>query len=144
MHDISGSTKQYSFQLNSIFESKSVHLFESAIDLLSYATLLKLSGQNYRKYNLISLSGVYQPAKILEQSKVPISLKKYLENNKEISKIYLHLDNDIAGKEATKALKFVLEKQYEVIDNPPTKGKDCNDYLQELLNKNKGKNTFSM
>ena len=136
MHDISGSTKQYSFQLNSIESSKSVHLFESAIDLLSYATLLKLTGQNYRNYNLISLSGVYQPAKIIEQSKMPISLKRYLESNKEITKIYLHLDNDIAGRNATKALKFVLEKDYEVIDNPPPKGKDINDYLCDLLGKN--------
>lgn len=137
MHDISGSTKQYSFQLNSLNKSKSVHLFESAIDLLSYATLLKLTGQNYRNYNLISLSGVYQPAKIIEQSKVPVLLKKYLENNKEITKIYLHLDNDTAGRNATKALKLILEKDYEVIDNPPPKGKDINDYLCDLLNTKK-------
>lgn len=38
-----------------------VHLFEAAIDLLSYATYLKCEGKDYRTQNLLSLSGVYQP-----------------------------------------------------------------------------------
>ena len=40
-----------------------VHLFESAIDLLSYATLQKLDGKEWRREHLLSLAGVYQPAK---------------------------------------------------------------------------------
>ena len=47
------------------------------------------------------LSGVYQTANKIEESKVPVVLKKYLENNKNIRTIILHLDNDIAGIKPT-------------------------------------------
>lgn len=60
--EANGSDKNYSF---SIFTEKScdtMHLFESAIDLLSYATLLKLDGKEWRREHLLSLAGVYQPA----------------------------------------------------------------------------------
>ena len=79
MHDCKGSSKQYSFKLLSENDKHSLHLFESAIDLLSYATLLKKYGMNYKNFNLMSLSGVYQPAKILEQSKVPVVLENYIK-----------------------------------------------------------------
>lgn len=46
-----------------------VHLFESAIDLLSYATLQKLDGKEWRREHLLSLAGVYQPAKEIEKVK---------------------------------------------------------------------------
>lgn len=129
MHDIKGSSKDYSFKLVAEKESKSVHLFESAIDLLSYATLLKLYGHNYKNFNLVSLSGVYQPAKVIRESKVPIAIQNFLKINPNITQIYLHLDNDIAGIEASKALKIVLGNDYEVIDKPSPSGKDINDYL---------------
>lgn len=41
----------------------------------------------------------------------------------------MHLDNDSAGRLATMALKTILPKQYEVIDDPPKIGKDFNDFL---------------
>lgn len=69
--EANGSDKNYSF---SIFTEKScdtMHLFESAIDLLSYATLQKLEGKEWRREHLLSLAGVYQPAKEIEKSKVP-------------------------------------------------------------------------
>lgn len=140
MHDIKGSSKDYSFKLVTEKESKSVHLFESAIDLLSYATLLKLYGHNYKNFNLVSLSGVYQPAKVISESKVPIAIQNFLQIKPNITQIYLHLDNDIAGIEASKALKVVLENDYEVIDKPSPSGKDINDYLCHKLGKNKPQN----
>ena len=42
-----GSDKRYSFRLLSEKPSKCVHLFESAIDLLSYATYMKHTGMEY-------------------------------------------------------------------------------------------------
>jgi len=129
MHDIKGSSKDYSFKLVAEKESKSVHLFESAIDLLSYATLLKIYGHNYKNFNLVSLSGVYQPAKVIRESKVPIAIQNFLKINSNITQIYLHLDNDIAGIGASNALKIVMEKDYEIIDKPVPSGKDVNDYL---------------
>ena len=48
----------------------------------------------------------------------------------------MHLDNDYAGRLATKALKETLPKKYEVIDIPPLIGKDFNDYLCYKVGKN--------
>ena len=38
-------------------------VFESAIDLLSYATMQKLDRKEWRTEHLLSLAGVYQPAR---------------------------------------------------------------------------------
>ena len=130
MHDCYGSNKAFSFKLTDKNKlNDSIHVFESAIDLLSYATILKQNGIDYHLENLISLAGVYQPAKLVEDSKIPITLALFLNNNKNIEKIYLHLDNDQAGRLATKGLKNAIKNIYEVIDEPPKLGKDFNDYL---------------
>ena len=92
--EANGSDKNYSF---SIFTEKScdtMHLFESAIDLLSYATLLKLDGKEWRREHLLSLAGVYQPAKEIEKSKVPAALARALKMHPEVKTIVFHLDND--------------------------------------------------
>ena len=129
MNDAYGSHKAFSFKLDSIEQSDTVHLFESAIDLLSYATLNKLDNKEWYNDNLLSLAGVYQPAKKIDESKIPLALNYYLNQNPNIKKIYLHFDNDSAGRIATMALKTILPKQYEVIDDPPQIGKDFNDFL---------------
>lgn len=123
--EANGSDKNYSF---SIFTEKScdtMHLFESAIDLLSYATLLKLDGKEWRREHLLSLAGVYQPAKEIEKSKVPVALARALKMHPEVKTIVFHLDNDRIGRLATKAISTVLPKQYQVKDavierNPKT------------------------
>ena len=136
MQDAYGSHKAFSFKLESIKENDSVHLFESAIDLLSYATLLKNENKEWYNENLLSLAGVYQPAKNIEDSKVPLALNYYLNQHPKINKIFLHLDNDYAGRLSTKALIETLPKKYEVIDAPPLIGKDFNDYLCYKVGKN--------
>ena len=82
-----------------------VHLFEAAIDLLSYATYLKCEGKDYKAENLLSLSGVYQPKKELKESKIPVALTTFLKANPQIKTIFLHLDKDRAGRLCTAALK---------------------------------------
>ena len=121
--DATGSNKQYSFKLESNKKTNTIFIFEGAIDALSYATLFKLYGQNWEDKTLISLAGIYQPAKILKESKVPVAVKYYLEKHPEITRIYLCLDNDEAGRNATKALKTVISDKYEIIDRPPKKRK---------------------
>lgn len=127
--DANGSDKNYSFSIPAEGKSKVVHLFESAIDLLSYATLLKMEGKNWKKEHLLSLAGVYQPAKNIEQSKVPAALNRFLTEQVEIEEIVLHLDNDIVGRLAAQAIQTVLPKRYRIRDEPPKKGKDYNDCL---------------
>ena len=128
MGDCTGSKKQYSFRLTAE-NTGEVHLFECAIDLLSYATLMKLEGKNWRQFNLISLAGVYSPKQNIGDSKVPVTVRNLLEKDKSIKRIILHLDNDIAGRKATKALQTILSDKYEVVDDPPKCGKDVNDFL---------------
>lgn len=128
MKEAYGSHKAFSFKLDSEEECNCLHLFESAIDLLSYATINK---KNYYKENLLSLAGVYQSQKNIEDSKLPLVLNYYLNIHQNIRKIYLHFDNDEVGRGATKTIKYLLERlHYEVVDEPPKIGKDYNDYLK--------------
>jgi len=127
--EATGSDKHYSFAIPAKQPSSSVHLFESAVDLISYATLLKMNGRDFRSENLLSLAGVYQPKKQIEESKVPAALTRFLQDHPHVKKVALHLDNDYAGRLAAKAIMTVLPKEYESANNPPSRGKDCNDFL---------------
>ena len=129
MRDAKGSSKEFSFRLLSNTNKDSIHLFESSIDLLSYATLLKIKGYDWQNQNLIALAGVYQPANRIEQSKVPITVLNFLQNNPNIKQIVLHFDNDRAGRDATKAFIIALDNKYDIYDIPAPYGKDINDYL---------------
>lgn len=101
--------------------------FSSESEALRRGT--EIQNKEWYNDNLLSLAGVYQPAKKIDESKIPLALNYYLNQNQNIKKIYLHFDNDSAGRIATMALKTVLPKQYEVIDDPPKIGKDFNDFL---------------
>lgn len=143
MGDCTGSKKQYSFRLSD-GNGQDLHLFECAIDLLSYATLMKLDGRDWRNENLVSLSGVYQPKQNISESKVPVALDVFLEKHPNINRIVLHFDNDTAGRRITEALKTILPDRYEVVDEPPPCGKDVNDFLCYRLhikqqNRNRGR-----
>lgn len=127
--EATGSDKHYSFNIPANQRNDTIHLFESAIDLLSYATLLMMDGRDFRQENLLSLAGVYQPNKNIEESKAPAALTRFLQDYPHIKKVAFHLDNDVAGRMATKAIMTILPKQYEVTDIPPSRGKDYNDYL---------------
>ena len=127
--EASGSDKNYSFSIPAEGKCDTVHLFESAIDLLSYATLKKMDGQDWRAEHLLSLAGVYQPAKEMEKSKVPAALTRFLKEHLEVQKIAFHLDNDKAGRLATMAIRTVLPEKYHTEDKPPPRGNDCNDCL---------------
>ena len=131
--DASGSDKRYSFRLLAKEPTATVHLFEAAIDLLSYATYLKCEGKDYKSENLLSLSGVYQPKKEIKDSKIPIALTTFLKDNPHIRVIVLHLDNDKAGRLCTAALTELLQSDYEIVDAPPPFGKDVNDFLMSYL-----------
>ena len=127
-----GSDKTYSFRLWGT-NKDTIYLFESAIDTLSFATFLKMAGKNYKKYNLVSLAGIYQVPSENSKAKLPKAIKKILKDNKEIKTIYLCFDNDNAGRSASDSFKKLLENDYKVIDFPPKTGKDYNDFLVSYL-----------
>jgi hypothetical protein len=130
--DADGSDKRYSFALPN--GSEKLHLFESAVDLLSLATLNEIRIPNFFDGDLLSLSGVYKPKQNIEESALPPALTQYLTDHPEIKSIHLHLDNDLAGRLATQVITAVLPKQYEVTDEPAPSGKDYNDHLCDRLN----------
>lgn len=130
--DAAGSDKKYSFQIINP-ESENLHIFESAIDLLSYATLIKLNDMDWKKDSYLSLAGVYRP-KSDGRSKIPATISRVLSQNKKVRVLKLHLDNDAAGRAATEGLKKAVENMIRVVDEPPPFGKDYNDYLCCIVN----------
>ena len=105
-------------------DSPTLCVFESAIDALSYLTLLKQQGRDWRKANTLSLGGVGK-----EDRKLPPALSRYLKAAPHITRIVLCLDNDAPGRMSAALLRELL-RGYEVIDKPPARGKDYNDLLR--------------
>ena len=130
MGEAAGSDKRYSFRIDRA--GSTLHVFESAIDLLSYATIMKMRTGEWRAEPMLSLGGVYAPSTNNKQTKLPIALENMTQNQTQINTIALHLDNDYAGRSATRSISEQLGNKYIVRDEPPAYGKDCNDYLQQL------------
>lgn len=127
--EATGSDKRFSFSIPANSESDTLHLFEGAIDLLSYATIREAEGMDWQADHLLSLAGVYKPKSEHQESSLPLALKQYMGDHPGIRKIVLRLDNDRTGQMAAKALTEMLSGTYEVVCSPPPKGKDYNDYL---------------
>ena len=124
--EVTGSDKHFSFALADDPQAVSIHVFESAIDALSYATLLKMTGRNWQQAPLLSLAGVYQPKR---ENVVPVALDRFLLEHPTVNTLLLHLDNDEVGRGAAKGIIGGLGDRYRVIDSPPPGTKDVNDYL---------------
>ncbi len=131
--EVNGSDKHFSFSIPARNESSKLHLFESAIDLMSYCTLELQSGKDWRQENHLSLAGIYKPKQNIEESTPPAALMQFLEDHPYIGDIALHLDNDTSGRLAAKTLQAILPIPYTVSDEPPKRGKDYNDYLKITL-----------
>ena len=106
--ECSGSDKRFSLRLGPGNSGK-VHLFESAIDLLSYATLILRRGGDYHKFDLLSLGGVYVSQRNDKPYKLPIALDYYLKRHPQVNTVYLHLDADPAGWQAAAGIKSILQ-----------------------------------
>lgn len=124
--EVFSSDKRYSFAVPvTPGDSPTLCVFESAIDALSYLTLLKQQGRDWRKANTLSLGGISGEG----VKRLPPALSQYLKAAPHITRIVLCLDNDAPGREAAAVLKGLLGG-YEVIDRPPARGKDYNDLLR--------------
>lgn len=117
--DLPGSDKKYSFSLLGTNKNK-LYVFESVIDMLSYASFYAINnGQDaWQQLTMLSLGG-----------KSDVALDEFLKN-KPIAEITFCLDNDDAGKHATEQLsdKYAL-KGYAVSKDIPL-NKDFNDDLK--------------
>jgi len=134
MIDAIGSDKHYSFSLTADNTSE-LHVFESAIDALSFLSLEKRNGNAWRSFSVLSLSGVSKS----RHNIVPLALRQYLNDHPQTNKVYFHLDNDQPGREATKQIRTALPPSISCFDLPPPIGKDYNDYLV-LKNKSTERN----
>ena len=124
--EVAGSDKRYSFAVPvTPGSSTTLCIFESAIDALSYLTLLKLQRRDWRKANTLSLGGISGEG----MQRLPLALSRYLKAAPHVSRLVLCLDNDAPGRAAAASLRELLEG-YEIIDKPPARGKDYNDLLR--------------
>ena len=119
MGEAVGSDKRYSFRIEA--NSNTIHVFERT--------------GNWRAETMVSLGGVYAPSPNKLISKIPAALDNALQNHPEVKAIALHLDNDNAGRAAALSITEQLKDRYEMRNEPPPKGKDCNDYLMHVHNK---------
>lgn len=124
MGEAAGSDKHFSFRIEGT--EKRVHIFEGAIDLLSYATIRKMNGERWNSDSLLSLGGVYGGSKVV---RLPAALDNYLDHHPETEEIILRLDNDSAGRGAAASISGRLNGRYHIRDEPPVHGKDYNEEL---------------
>ena len=130
--EATGSDKRFSFSLCLPRQPPTVHVFESAIDLLSYATLEHRAGRDWRGDALLSLAGVFKQKR---EKVVPVALAQFLSDHPSVKTVCLHLDNDEIGRSAAKGIiEGLSDRPYEVVNQPPSRGKDVNDQLLWELN----------
>ncbi len=129
MGEALGSDKRYSFAIPADDNGTELHLFESAIDLLSYCTLETIAGRDWRQSHQLSLAGIYSPKENKDEGVAPAALTHYLQSYPEVERIVLHLDNDEPGRSATMMIQQLLGPTYAISDEPPI-GKDVNDDLK--------------
>ncbi len=125
--DIPGSDKRYSFSVPTR-DSPALYVFEAPVDLLSLATIRsRKDPEGWADVHCLSLGGV--SARALEQ---------YISDHPGVENIALCLDNDPPGREATGKLRASLEaKGYAALDILPPSGKDWNQHLQNVTQRDK-------
>lgn len=110
-----GSNKMYSFSKPG--DSKTLHVFESPIDLMSY---LSLHSKEWEDHHLALCC------------LADVALVEYLKNY-QINSIFLHFDNDKWGEKNTQEYIEKYRENYRVWDHrPPKEYKDWNEYLVEI------------
>lgn len=127
--EVPGSDKRYSFAIKPDIRSERLVVSESAIDVLSVATIRNNDGQ----VHYLSIGGAYAPKRNNGKSNLPKALEQYLKDHKEIREVELCLDNDTVGIGASFFIaNKLLGMGYEVTSNPPEYMKDYNEYLRQL------------
>ena len=126
-----GSDKRFAFSLPGGRPDGRLHVFESAIDALSFATIVEIEGGEWRGRAMLSLGGVAVPRSADGGPGLPAPLRQYLDDHGgDVREVRLHLDNDDAGRSAATAVARALEARGVParIAHPPA-GKDVNEFL---------------
>ncbi|MGG1597472.1 DUF3991 domain-containing protein [Paenibacillus naphthalenovorans] len=122
-----GSDKRFSFSLPARETGTTLHLFESAVDLLSFCTMQQIAGKDWRQSHHLSLAGIHSSKQ--QGRQLPVALTQYLKMYPQINRIALHLDQDEPGRQAARTIRTLLPSSISVADEPPKFGKDVNDEL---------------
>jgi hypothetical protein len=116
--DVDLSDKTYAFTLLGFPNSSKVFCFESAIDAISHATLCKQNGSDWRVGHRISLGGVNSGG-----------LKRFLDENPQITDVVFALDNDNTGNKKCEKLMKEFVGKYAVSREKP----QCKDFNDDLV-----------
>lgn len=133
--EVTGSKKMFSFRVEGI--SSTLHVFEAAIDLLSYLSLQRIWGRDWTLDSYLSLGGIAAKAMNL-----PAALAEFLAHRSPKT-VVLHLDNDEMGRQAAAKILKVLPENVTGKDSPAPAGKDINDYLCLVRGRSKAEKTAS-
>jgi hypothetical protein len=118
--DIDGSNKSYPFTLYGRENAGRVFCFESAIDAISHATLMKINGEDWRGGWRISLGGTSF-----------LGLDRFLSEHPEVREIVACLDSDATGeRRSAKLAEEYAAKGYSVERDAPA----AKDFNEDLLN----------
>jgi len=127
--EVGGSDKRFSFSIKAENKNNKLIISESAIDVLSVATLRNDIG----KANYLSIGGAYAPKSNIAIAKMPMAIEQYLGDHKEIQEIELCLDNDRTGVGASFFLmQRLMGRGYVIISCNTYKEKDYNEYLNNI------------
>lgn len=115
--NVDGCDPRYSFHHSG--QSDTVYVFEAPIDMLSFISMYP---KDWQQHSYVSLCGVAEHA-----------LLQLLEDNPQVQKIGLCLDNDKAGIKARKRITNILsERGYCNVFSLFSQQKDWNEDLQTL------------
>ena len=104
--EATGSDKHFSFALVADDRPvREVHVFEAAIDAMSYASLKIMYHKDWRKIAYLSLAGVFASKRA---NVVPVALEQFLKDHSQITKVVLHLDNDRVGRQAAERVAALI------------------------------------
>ncbi len=132
--DAEGSNKKYGFCIAENPNATAVHVYECAIDLLSYCSSGRMVNADWKQDFHISQGGISAGG---ENENIGAALEEFLLKHPDIKTVYLRYDNDEKGRAAAQHTKQILEQKYGVQAHVklPKYGKDYNEYLQDILQK---------
>ena len=119
--DCENSDKNFGFRINSQNNCDKVCVFESAIDLITHATISKHLGKDWKNINRVSLGCLSFKA-----------MDNFLKDNNHIKEINLFLDNDEAGEDNVNKFYNEYKDKYK-INIIKVKNKDLNQTWQDYL-----------
>jgi len=124
MRELTGSEKRFCFQIPARKkDANMVCVFESAIDALSFASILKQDGVDWRMAHYLSLGGA-----AMKKEGLPPALVHFLAVHSQVQKLVLCLDNDSTGQRVAQTI-IAAAPNFRAAYVPPTTGKDFNEML---------------